>query len=139
MKKLVVMLLALALVVSVVVPLLAQEKALRVVGSWGNLALHKKFERPFWTEALPQALGGKIKPVLTTLEQVKLSGAEVLRALDKEVFDVVSTVVDYVVSDAPELAGLDLPAIAPDIDTARKVVEAYKPVMAQVLEKTFND
>ncbi|MCX8127472.1 MAG: TRAP transporter substrate-binding protein [Synergistetes bacterium] len=119
-------------------PLISQEKTVRVVGSWGNLALHKKFERPLWTEVLPQAFGGKLKPVLTTLEQVKLSGAEVLRAMDKGVFDVVSTVVDYVVSDAPELAGLDLPAIAPDIGTARKVVEAYKPVMAGVLEKTFN-
>ncbi|KUK13488.1 MAG: TRAP transporter substrate-binding protein [Synergistetes bacterium] len=119
-------------------PLLSQEKAIRVVGSWGNLALHKKFERPLWTEVLPQAFRGKLKPVLTTLEQVKLPGAEVLRAMDKGVFDVVSTVVDYVVSDAPELAGLDLPAIAPDIETARKVVEAYKPVMADVLERTFN-
>ncbi len=116
----------------------ATPSTLRVVGSWSSLALYKKFERPFWTKTIPEAFDNKIKTIMTSLGQVKLKGAAVLRAMDKGVFDVVSTVVDYVVSDAPGLAGLDLPALAPDIKTAKKVVEAYKPVMADIIKKRFN-
>jgi TRAP-type C4-dicarboxylate transport system substrate-binding protein len=54
------------------------------------------------------------------------------------VFDVVHTVVDYVVEDSPALAGLDLPALASDIELARKVVEAYRPVMEDYLARDFD-
>lgn len=116
----------------------AGTKNLRVVGSWSSLTLYKKFEKPFWTEILPKALDGKIKTTMTSLGQVKLKGASVLRAMDSGVFDVVSTVVDYVVSDAPGLAGLDLPTIAPNIKMARKVVRAYRPIMANIVKNKFN-
>ncbi|MCD6362699.1 MAG: TRAP transporter substrate-binding protein [Synergistetes bacterium] len=139
MRKLGIAVVAVVLLVAFVsIPALAGVRTLRVVGSWSSLALYKKFERPFWTETLPKALGGKVKTIMTSLGQVKLKGPAVLRAMDKGVFDAVSTVVDYVVSDAPGLAGLDLPALAPDIKTARKVVEAYKPVMADIIKKRFN-
>jgi len=119
-------------------PSLASQKNLRVVGSWSSLALYKKFEKPFWTKILPKALNGKISVVMTSLGQIKLRGASVLRAMDNGVFDAVSTVADYVVSDAPGLAGLDLPAIAMGIETAKKVVKAYKPVVADIVRKKFN-
>ncbi len=113
-------------------------KELRVVGSWSSLALYKKFEKPFWTQVLPKAFHGKIKVIMSSLGQVKLKGASVLRAMDNGVFDVVSTVADYVVSDAPGLAGLDLPVLAPDIKLARKVVRAYRPVMAKIIKERFH-
>jgi len=118
-------------------PAIGAEK-LRVVGSWSNLTLYKNLEKPFWTETIPQALDGKVETIMTSLDQVNIQGAAVLRQMQNGVFDVVHTVVDYVVSDCPELAGLDLPALAPDLETARKVVDAYLPVMTQALEKTFN-
>ncbi len=116
----------------------AFKSSLTVVGSWSSLALYKKFERPFWTKELPKALGGKIHVTMTSLGQVKLKGAAVLRAMESGVFDVVSTVADYVVSDAPGLAGLDLPAMAPNIKTARRIVRAYRPIVAQIVKKRFN-
>ena len=116
----------------------AYSKTLRVVGSWSSLALYKKFEKPFWTKALPDAFHGKIKVIMSSLGQVKLKGAAVLRAMDSGVFDVVSTVADYVVSDAPGLAGLDLPVLAPNINTARKVVDAYRPVMEKIIKEKFH-
>ena len=69
---------------------------------------------------------------------MKLQGPAVLRQLDMGVFDVVHTVADYVVSDSPTLAGLDMPALAPEIDQAAKVVDAYRPVVAEALAKDFN-
>ncbi len=114
----------------------AAPKQLRVVGSWSSLALYKKFEKPFWTEVVPETFHTRV--IMSSLGQVKLKGASVLRAMDNGVFDVVSTVADYVVSDAPGLAGLDLPVLAPNINLARKVVKAYRPVMEKIIKNRFN-
>lgn len=111
---------------------------LRVVGSWSSLTMFQNFEKPFWTQELPAAMGGELETSLTSLGQIKLKGPAVLRQMDMGVFNVVHTVADYVVADSPELAGLDLPALAPDIATARKVADAYRPIMAKYLKKNFN-
>jgi TRAP-type C4-dicarboxylate transport system substrate-binding protein len=54
------------------------------------------------------------------------------------VFDVVHTVADYIVSDSPDLAGLDLPGVTTDIATAKKTVEAYRPALEKYLARDFN-
>lgn len=108
---------------------------LRVVGSWNSLTMFKNFEKPFWTEVVPNEMG--IKTSMTSLSQVKLKGPAVMRQMRTGVFDVVHTVADYVVSDSPALAGLDLPAMADDLTQARKIVEAYRPVMEEYLAKDF--
>ncbi len=111
-------------------------KELRVVGSWSNLTMYKNFEMPFWTQVVPTALG--LQTNMTSLSQISLKGPAVLRQMSMGVFDVVHTVADYVVDDSPALAGLDLPALATDIPTARKVVEAYRPVLEEALAKDFD-
>ncbi len=116
-------------------PVAAASDEFRVVGSWSSLTMFKNFEKPFWTEVVPKELG--MKSSMTSLSQVKLKGPAVLRQMKMGVFNVVHTCADYVVSDSPALAGLDLPALAMDIQTAKKVVEAYRPVMDEYLEKDF--
>lgn len=111
-------------------------KELRVVGSWSNLTMYKNFEMPFWTQVVPAELG--VQTTMTSLSQISLKGPAVLRQMSMGVFDVVHTVADYVVDDSPALAGLDLPALATDIATARKVVEAYRPVLEESLAKDFD-
>ncbi len=114
---------------------LAGPEQLRVVGSWNNLTMFKNFEQPFWTEVVPRELG--IKTSLTSIGQVNVKGPAVLRSVKMGVYDVVHTVADYVVDDSPALAGLDLPALANDLGLARKVVEAYWPVLDDYLQKDF--
>lgn len=109
---------------------------LRVVGSWNSLTMFKNFEKPFWTKIVPEEMG--IKTSMTSLGQVKLKGPAVMRQMSTGVFNVVHTVADYVVADSPALAGLDLPALATDINMARKVVKAYRPVLAEYLARDFN-
>jgi len=111
---------------------------LAVVGSWSGLQLHKKFEKPFWTETITKASGGRVKINLTTFDQQGLKGAEVFRLLDKGLFDIGTTVADYTVQDAPELEGLDLPMLAPAAEKAWEVAKAYKPVLDEALAARFN-
>ena len=115
-----------------------QSTTLNVVGSWSGLQLHKKYEQPFWSETVPAKSGGKITVELSTFDQQGLKGGEVFRLLDNGLFDIGATVADYTVQDAPELEGLDLPMMAPDIQQARMVAKAYKPVLDDALAKRFH-
>jgi TRAP-type C4-dicarboxylate transport system substrate-binding protein len=109
---------------------------LRVVGSWSSLTAFTNFEKPFWTEIVPKEMGMEVS--MTSLSQVNLKGPAVMRQMKMGVFDVVHTVADYVVEDSPALAGLDLPALAPDIASARKVVDSYRPIMEKYLSRDFD-
>jgi len=108
------------------------------VGSWSSLSLYQNFERPFWEKHIPEASGGQISTQITTFDQMGLGGGEVYRLMARNVIEVTSTVAGYAVADAPELEGLDLPMIAPDVETARKLADAYRPVMADVFAERFD-
>lgn len=110
---------------------------LRVVGSWSSLSLYKEYEKPYWKKDFTKEFP-KTKVRLSSLGQIKLKGASVYRELAKGVFDVVSTVGGYVVSDSQTLAGLDFPALTDDIKTAKKVVNSYKKTLDEALKKDFN-
>lgn len=107
------------------------------VGSWSSLSLYQNFEKPFWGEHLSEASDGQVTAEVTTFDQMGLKGGEVFKLLSQGVFDVGSTVGDYTVSNAPELAGMDIPMMAPDVATAKKIVDAYKPVLDDILSDSF--
>ncbi|WP_375192257.1 TRAP transporter substrate-binding protein [Marinobacter sp.] len=113
------------------------DTSINYVGSWSSLSLYQNFERPFWQEHVPEASGGQISTEVTTFDQMGLGGGEVFRLMARNVLEVGSTVADYAVEDAPELEGLDMPMIAPDVETARKVAEAYRPVLADAFRQRY--
>jgi len=110
---------------------------LKVVGTWGNLTMYKNHEQPFWAKVIPEKTGGQITADVRPFNEMGLKGDEIFRLLGRGLFDVGSTVLDYVASDAPEVEGLDLAGIAPDITTARAAAEAYKPFLDEVVQKKF--
>ncbi len=111
-------------------------ESLNVVGSWSGLPLHKQYEAPYWTDKLPAA--SDIEVALTTHDQMGLGVGDIYRLLGQGVYDVAMTVADYAVADAPELEGLDVPLLALDADSARKMVEAAKPMVADIYRDRFN-
>ncbi len=111
----------------------------RVVGSWSFLSHHKNIEGPFWSTGLAEKSNGKLTAeVVATLGQINVTGTGLLRQMDSGIFDVGHTLTNYIVPDCPELAGLDMPALSWDLDTARKVVQAYTPVMEEAFMRCFN-
>lgn len=117
-------------------PVIAED--LSVVGSWSGLPLHKQYEAPFWSETLPAASGGKLTVSLTTHNQMNLGVGDVFRLLGDGVYDVAMTVADYAVADAPELEGLDVPLLALTADEARAMVDAARPMVADIYRDRFN-
>ena len=129
---------ALLLVALISTHAFSAEKQFRVVGSWSNLTMYKQLEEPFWMKELPAATDQQLTASMTNLGQIGFGGEAVLRQLGRGTFDVVHTVINYVVSDSPELAGLDFPVIAPDLDLAFEVAEAYRPIIDKYLQQNFN-
>ncbi|MEL6573282.1 MAG: TRAP transporter substrate-binding protein [Pseudomonadota bacterium] len=111
---------------------------LSVVGSWSSLPLHNEYEAPFWSTTLPEASGGDINVELTTHNQMSLGLGDIYPLLGQGVYDVAMTVADYAVADAPELEGLDVPLLALTADEARAMVDAARPMVADIYRDRFN-
>lgn len=126
----------LAATTALAAPLSAE--TLSVVGSWSGLPLHIKHEAPFWSETLPAAAGGSLEVALTTHNQMNLGLGDIYPLLGQGVYDVAMTVADYAVADAPELEGLDVPMLALTADEARAMVDAARPMVADIYANRFN-
>ena len=117
-------------------PALAEQ--LSVVGTWSSLPLYQKYEQPFWSKELPKMTNGDFTAQVTSFNQMGIKGSDVFRLLGSGVFDVGATVSDYTVGDAPALEGLDVPLVATTAQEARKMVNAYRPEVAEIMRKKFN-
>ncbi|QKJ23640.1 TRAP transporter substrate-binding protein [Poseidonibacter lekithochrous] len=117
--------------------IIAAPSKMRVVGQFSSLVMYTEFEKPYWKKTFVKDFPNT-KVRLSSVSQMKLKGAAPYRQLSKGGFDVVSIIGGYVVSDSQTVAGLDLPAIAPDIQTAKKIVDAYKPTLEKAIKKDFN-
>lgn len=112
-----------------------EERNFSVVGTWGQLAHWKERESTFWNETLPAASGGKLTANAKPLTELGLDGAKVMRDVRAGAFDFAHGVFLYISSDSPVIEGADLAGMVPDLETQRKVMDAYKPV----LNKEFNE
>ncbi|SOE51023.1 TRAP transporter substrate-binding protein [Orrella dioscoreae] len=103
---------------------------LRVVGGGSHNYTFSAVEQPFWRDTLPGASGGRVTAELVGLSESGLKGPEVVRLLRAEALDVAMGVFAFVSGDDAGFEGVDLPGMAPDIETAHKMVRAYRPVLA---------
>jgi len=121
-----------------IVSISASAETLTVVGSWSSLPLHNQYEKPYWSETVPDLSNGGIEVQLSTHNQMGLGLGDVYRLLGEGVYDVAMTVADYAVADAPELEGLDVPLVAMTADKAKAMVDAARPMVADIYKARFN-
>ncbi|MFV0492576.1 MAG: TRAP transporter substrate-binding protein [Pseudorhodobacter sp.] len=107
------------------------------VGTWGNLSLFNKVEKPFFTETIPAASGGMVTVNVQPFTEMGLKGTEILRLLRSGVLDMSATLLSYIGGDIPEAEAVDLAGITRDIDEAHRMTMAYKPVLAEVFEQEY--
>ncbi|TRO34325.1 C4-dicarboxylate ABC transporter [Pseudomonas sp. ALS1131] len=104
---------------------------LNVIGGGSHNYSFRAVERPFWSQTLPAASGGRITARLRGLSETGLKGPEMIRLLRAGAVEVGMGVFTFVAGDDPAFEGIDLPGMAADIDTARTIANAYKPVLQQ--------
>ena len=114
------------------------ETNLKVVGTWSSLPLYKNFEKPFWETTLPEKSGGKVKGEIQGFNEMGLKGAEIVRLMEQGVIDFGATVLGYLAADDPRNEAIDLAGLSPDVQTARRVSESYKPVLAELYDKEYD-
>ncbi len=109
----------------------------KFIGTWANLSVYKEREYPLWAERIPAASAGAIKTEVTSFTDMGLKGGEVFRLMEKGVVPFGSTVLGYVAGDDPENEAVDLAGFSSDIDTAKKIADAYKPSLNALYEKKY--
>jgi TRAP-type C4-dicarboxylate transport system substrate-binding protein len=110
---------------------------LKVVGAWGNLSQYKNFEQPFWSKEITEKSKGAITAEITPFNEMGLKGAEIFRLMRLGVIDFGSTVLGYVAGDDARNEAIDLAGLAPDVATARKISDAYKPAYDKFYGEKF--
>ena len=108
---------------------------LNAVGTWSSLTNFQKHEEPFFNTRLREASDGNIVGKIQSQSGLGLKGFEIMRLVKNGVFDFAFGLPGYVAAENAIFEGADLSTLTQDIDTQRKVSDAYYPT----LEKSFAD
>jgi TRAP-type C4-dicarboxylate transport system substrate-binding protein len=133
MKKITTAIAALALSTSAA--LADDPVVLSAVGTWSSLTNFQKHEEPFFNTRLREASDGNIVGKIQSQSGLGLKGFEIMRLVKNGVFDFAFGLPGYVAAENAIFEGADLSTLTQDIDTQRKVSDAYYPT----LEKSFAD
>lgn len=111
---------------------------LKAVGTWSSLTNFKKHEGPFFNEVLAEASDGQIIGEIKSQSGLGLKGFEIMRLVKNGVFDFAFGLPGYVAAENAVFEGADLSSLVQDIETERKVAEAYFPTMEKNFAEIYN-
>ncbi len=132
-------LMAAATAALVATPALADKPVvIKGVGTWGSLTNYQKHEGPFWNDHIAEASGGSIIGEIKPQTELGLKGFEIMRLVKNGVFDFAFGLPGYVAAENAIFEGADLSSLTQDIETQRKVADAYFPTLEKAFEETYN-
>ena len=111
---------------------------LTAVGTWSSLTNFQKHEEPFFNTRLNAASGGDIVGKIQSQSGLGLKGFEIMRLVKNGVFDFAFGLPGYVAAENAIFEGADLSSLTQDIDTQRKVSDAYFPTLEKAFEEIYN-
>lgn len=111
---------------------------LKAVGTWSSLTNFQKHEGPFFNERLAEASGGAIVGEIQSQSGLGLKGFEIMRLVKNGVFDFAFGLPGYVAAENAIFEGADLSSLTQDIDTQRKVADAYFPTLEKAFAEIYN-
>lgn len=109
----------------------------RMVGTWNFTTHYKEVEFPYFSKEIADKSGGKIKIDIKSITELNLKGFEVVDLTRKGVYDLVAGVVAYVADRSPEIEGVDLTGVAPEIDQVIASTKAYRHVLAREFKEKY--
>lgn len=115
-----------------------QPVVIKAVGTWGNLTNYQKHEGPFWNERIAEATDGQIVGEIKPQTELGLKGFEIMRLVKNGVFDFAFGLPGYVAAENAVFEGADLSSLTQDIETERKVADAYFPVLEKAFAEIYN-
>ncbi|MEM9147592.1 MAG: TRAP transporter substrate-binding protein [Pseudomonadota bacterium] len=115
-----------------------QPVVIKGVGTWGSLTNYQKHEGPFWNEHISSTSDGAIVGDMKPQTELGLKGFEIMRLVKLGVFDYAYGLPGYVAAENAIFEGGDLSSVTQDIETQRKVAEAYFPTLEKAFEEIYN-
>ena len=120
----------------------AQEKVeglpkteLQIAGGLSNLTLYQEHEQPFWTETIPDLSNGQVTASIKGFNEMGLKGPEVLRLMSQGVVPIGTSTLAYFASDNPINEAIDLAGLAPTVEVAKEITEAFQPKYEEFYDK----
>ena len=111
---------------------------LNAVGTWSSLTNYQKHEEPFFNQRLNEASGGAIVGKIQSQSGLGLKGFEIMRMVKNGVFDFAFGLPGYVAAENAIFEGADLSSLTQDIDTQRKVSDAYFDTLETAFADIYN-
>ena len=115
-----------------------QNTHLKMAGLTSTQNMFKYILKPYFGEEISKKTGGAVTVDYKPSDVLGLKGTEILRLLKMGVFDISTGAISYMAGEDPRFEGMDLPGLAMSIEEARKVADAYKPVIAERMAKFHN-
>ena len=112
--------------------------SINAVGTWGSLTNYQNHEGPFWNDHIAEVSKGSIVGDIKPQTELGLKGFEIMRLVKNGVFDFAFGLPGYVAAENAVFEGGDLSSVTQDIDTQRKVAEAYFPTLAKAFEEIYD-
>jgi TRAP-type C4-dicarboxylate transport system substrate-binding protein len=104
---------------------------LKVVGGLSTDAAYISFEKPFWTQTVPELSNKQITADIKPFDEMGLKGPEILRLMSQGVIEFGAATLSYFASDNPINDAVNLAGMAPSVEAERKIIDEFSPVYAK--------
>ncbi|MCB2216318.1 TRAP transporter substrate-binding protein [Desulfofustis glycolicus] len=115
----------------------ADKVSIRALGGFTKQIQSTLVEQPFFEE-LATKHSDRLDVQFRTMDELGQKGFQALRQLKAGVFDIMEMQLGYISGEDAFFQGVDLVGVAPDVETARKVADAYREEFDSRLQKKFN-
>jgi TRAP-type C4-dicarboxylate transport system substrate-binding protein len=110
---------------------------LDVIGGLAGVSQYELFEKPFWLTTVPVITGGRVRAHVVPSERSGVRGQDVLQLLRLGVVSFGNVLLALAASEEPELNGIDLPLLNPDIGALSQTAEIWRPRLTALLEEQY--
>lgn len=110
---------------------------LKIIGGLGGVSQFTQHEAPFWREKLPALTGGAVVADIEPFDRSGIRAAEIPDLLRLGVLGFSSMPLGQLSAELPEATGFDLIGASADAITARRIVDAFRPIVARRLKERY--
>ena len=110
---------------------------LRVAGGLAELGQYVRHEHPFWSQRVPEITGGRVRAEITPFDRSGIRGQEMLQLVRLGVVPFGNVLLSLAAADDPELSGIDLPVLNPDVASLRRNAALWRPHLAALLRDRY--
>jgi len=111
---------------------------LKVVGATSTLSVWSDLEKDWYEKKIPAASKGAVSIEALPSDLAGMKGPEVLSLMQNGTIQFASQAISYMAGDDPRFEAVDLAGLTLDVESSRKAIDAYRPVLEKTMAKRFN-